>query len=409
MDEKQLLALIQYLGKYGMSEKDIMALFGGQFGLSPEQVDTSGLFAQYMPTFAQINQYDKPDSIRQSIAKEIMSGTPIWQVQQGIQNAIANGDAGVEPGQTLQDYVSLAKTLEGEFQSYNKALNTARANTTAAKYGITASPQDTYTDEQIAAMFPGAMEELAKIYKERPVNTTMDQSLAARYAASPNQPASSGSTVKSDLDAARKALKSNVQSYTYNGKEYSLGELRDELIPILAKRKSNEDKMLKSQREAREGMISYAKEGSNVAGRRFDKARTDLAQEEQDWKVAQQNFQKGKITEQQLRRAQIEWAAANETAARLAGEVSQRKSSVSAAESPKMAPTTSASGVPIAPKNFGPGSAVSARTTKTDPFALDVTQGVMEGIKNKLAQSGRSPYWDQIKNLVMLQKVSSGK
>lgn len=409
MDEKQLLALIQYLGKYGMSEKDIMALFGGQFGLSPEQVDTSGLFAQYMPTFAQINQYDKPDSIRQSIAKEIMSGTPIWQVQQGIQNAIANGDAGVEPGQTLQDYVSLAKTLEGEFQSYNKALNTARANTTAAKYGITASPQDTYTDEQIAAMFPGAMEALAKIYKERPVNTTMDQSLAARYAASPNQPASSGSTVKSDLDAARKALKSNVQSYTYNGKEYSLGELRDELIPILAKRKSNEDKMLKSQREAREGMISYAKEGSNVAGRRFNKARTDLAQEEQDWKVAQQNFQKGKITEQQLRRAQIEWAAANETAARLAGEVSQRKSSVSAAESPKMAPTTSASGTPIAPKNFGPGSAVSARTTKTDPFALDVTQGVMEGIRNKLAQSGRSPYWDQIKNLVMLQKVSSGK
>lgn len=409
MDEKQLLALIQYLGKYGMSEKDIMALFGGQFGLSPEQVDTSGLFAQYMPTFAQINQYDKPDSIRQSIAKEIMSGTPIWQVQQGIQNAIANGDAGVEPGQTLQDYVSLAKTLEGEFQSYNKALNTARTNTTASKYGITASPQDTYTDEQIAAMFPGAMEALAKIYKERPVNTTMDQSLAARYAASPNQPASSGSTVKSDLDSARKALKSNVQSYTYNGKEYSLGELRDELIPILAKRKSNEDKMLKSQREAREGMISYAKEGSNVAGRRFDKARTDLAQEEQDWKVAQQNFQKGKITEQQLRRAQIEWAAANETAARLAGEVSQRKSSVSAAESPKMAPTTSASGTPIAPKNFGPGSAVSARTTKTDPFALDVTQGVMEGIKNKLAQSGRSPYWDQIKNLVMLQKVSSGK
>lgn len=403
MDEKQLLALIQYLGKYGMSEKDIMALFGGQFGLSPEQVDTSGLFAQYMPTFAQINQYDKPDSIRQSIAKEIMSGTPIWQVQQGIQNAIANGDAGVEPGQTLQDYVSLAKTLEGEFQSYNKALNTARANTTAAKYGITASPQDTYTDEQIAAMFPGAMEELAKIYKERPVNTTMDQSLAARYAA--NQAPTSGNagtSVKEELDAARKALKSNVQSYSYGGKEYSLTELRDELIPILAKRKSNEDK-------TKGASATSAIAGQQLAQKRAIKANMTLAEEEQDWKKAQKDFQLGNITEQQLRRAQIQWAAANESVARTAGELNQRKASVSAIQSPQKAPTTSASGVPIAPKNFGPGSAVSARTTKTDPFALDVTQGVMEGIKNKLAQSGRSPYWDQIKNLVMLQKVSSGK
>lgn len=403
MDEKQLLALIQYLGKYGMSEKDIMALFGGQFGLSPEQVDTSGLFAQYMPTFAQINQYDKPDSIRQSIAKEIMSGTPIWQVQQGIQNAIANGDAGVEPGQTLQDYVSLAKTLEGEFQSYNKALNTARANTTAAKYGITASPQDTYTDEQIAAMFPGAMEALAKIYKERPVNTTMDQSLAARYAA--NQAPTSGNagtSVKEELDAARKALKSNVQSYSYGGKEYSLTELRDELIPILAKRKSNEDK-------TKGASATSAIAGQQLAQKRAIKANMTLAEEEQDWKKAQKDFQLGNITEQQLRRAQIQWAAANESVARTAGELNQRKASVSAIQSPQKAPTTSASGVPIAPKNFGPGSAVSARTTKTDPFALDVTQGVMEGIKNKLAQSGRSPYWDQIKNLVMLQKVSSGK
>lgn len=403
MDEKQLLALIQYLGKYGMSEKDIMALFGGQFGLSPEQVDTSGLFAQYMPTFAQINQYDKPDSIRQSIAKEIMSGTPIWQVQQGIQNAIANGDAGVEPGQTLQDYVSLAKTLEGEFQSYNKALNTARANTTAAKYGINASPQDTYTDEQIAAMFPGAMEELAKIYKERPVNTTMDQSLAARYAA--NQAPTSGNagtSVKEELDAARKALKSNVQSYSYGGKEYSLTELRDELIPILAKRKSNEDK-------TKGASATSAIAGQQLAQKRAIKANMTLAEEEQDWRKAQKDFQLGNITEQQLRRAQIQWAAANEYVARTAGELNQRKASVSAIQSPQKAPTTSASGVPIAPKNFGPGSAVSARTTKTDPFALDVTQGVMEGIRNKLAQSGRSPYWDQIKNLVMLQKVSSGK
>lgn len=403
MDEKQLLALIQYLGKYGMSEKDIMALFGGQFGLSPEQVDTSGLFAQYMPTFAQINQYDKPDSIRQSIAKEIMSGTPIWQVQQGIQNAIANGDAGVEPGQTLQDYVSLAKTLEGEFQSYNKALNTARTNTTASKYGITASPQDTYTDEQIAAMFPGAMEALAKIYKERPVNTTMDQSLAARYAA--NQAPTSGNagtSVKEELDAARKALKSNVQSYTYGGKEYSLTELRDELIPILAKRKSNEDK-------TKGASATSAIAGQQLAQKRAIKANMTLAEEEQDWRKAQKDFQLGNITEQQLRRAQIQWAAANESVARTAGELNQRKASVSAIQSPQKAPTTSASGTPIAPKNFGPGSAVSARTTKTDPFALDVTQGVMEGIKNKLAQSGRSPYWDQIKNLVMLQKVSSGK
>ena len=98
MDQEQLLALIQYLGKYGMSEKDIMSLFGGYFGLSPDTVDTSELFAQYMPTFQQINQFDSPDSLRQSIAKEVMSGTPIWHIQQGIANAISQGDPGVEAG-----------------------------------------------------------------------------------------------------------------------------------------------------------------------------------------------------------------------------------------------------------------------------------------------------------------------
>lgn len=409
MDQEQLLALIQYLGKYGMSEKDIMSLFGGYFGLSPDTVDTSELFAQYMPTFQQINQFDSPDSLRQSIAKEVMSGTPIWQIQQGIANAISQGDPGVEAGQTLDDYVSLAKALQGEYQSYQKQLAASKNDTAAGRLGITASPQDQYTPEMIQQMFPEAMNKLAEVFRQRPVNTTMDAGLAARYAA--GETATSGKTggTESELKDAKNALKNNVQSYTYGGKDYSLQDLRDTLIPMLSKRKSNEDKIRNEQSKARQNLIDYAEAGLKGKSERLDKANIDLSQEAQDWKVAQQKFQKGLIDEQQLRRAQIEFASANETAARLAGEVTQRKSSVSAAQTPKVAPTTSASGTPIAPKNFGPGSATSARTTTVDPFAQQVAEGVMSGIQSKLASSGRTPYSDQMRILALLQRAASGK
>ena len=406
MDQEQLLALIQYLGKYGMSEKDIIGLFGGYFGLTPESVDTGKLFSQYMPTFQQINQFDPADSLRKSIAKEVMTGTPIWQIQQGIQNAIANGDPGVEAGQTLQDYISLAKTLENEFQAYNKAFTSEKNNTAAGRLGITASPSDTYTVEQ---MFPGVMQKLTQIYRDRPVNTTYDAGLAARYPAGETATSGGTSGTESELKDAKNALKNNVQSYTYGGKDYSLQDLRDTLIPMLSKRKSNEDKIRNQQSKARQNLIDYAETGLKGKNERLDKANIDLAQETQDWKVAQQNFQKGLIDEQQLRQAQIQFASANETAARLAGEVTQRKASVSAAKTPKVTPTTSASGTPIAPKNFGPGSGVSARTTTVDPFAMQVAEGVIKGLQSKLAESGRTPYTDQMAGLALLQRLTSGK
>lgn len=401
MDQEQLLALIQYLGKYGMSEKDIMSLFGGYFGLSPDTVDTSELFAQYMPTFQQINQFDSPDSLRQSIAKEVMSGTPIWQIQQGIANAISEGDPGVEAGQTLQDYVSLAKALQGEYQSYQKQLAASKNDTAAGRLGITSSPQDQYTPEMIQQMFPEAMNKLAEVFRQRPVNTTMDAGLAARYAADSTSVPSKG-TIEQDLDAAKTALSKNVQNYTYKGKTYSLSDLRDNLIPMLASK-------ITTQSQEKSDAADYAKSGVYALQSKMKQEGKKLFKENQAWANAQQAFRDGRIDEKALRRAQLEWTMANETAARLAGEMTQRKAAVSAAESPKAAPTRSASGTPIAPKNFGPGSATSARTTTVDPFALQVAEGVVKGIQNKLASSGRTPYSDQMRILALMQRAASGK
>ena len=406
MDQEQLLALIQYLGKYGMSEKDIMGLFGGYFGLDPNAVDTSQLFTQYMPTFQQINQFDPSESLRKSIAKEVMTGTPIWQIQQGIQNAIANGDPGVEAGQTLDDYVSLAKTLENEFQAYNKAFTSAQKDTPAARLGITASPSDAYT---VAQVFPGAIQKLTQIYRDRPVNTTYDAGLAARYPASTDGSSAQTDSASTDLEEAKNALKSNAQSYTYGGKDYSLQELRDTLIPMLSKRKQNADKIREQQKKARENLIDYTRAGAQSKSRQLDKANIDLVQETNDWKIAQRDFQKGLIDEQALRKAQIQFAAANETVARLAGEANQSKVSATAAKTPSVSPTKSASGVPIAPKNFGPGSALSARTTTVDPFAMQVTEGVLKGLQDKLNASGKTPYTDQLAGLALLQRLTSGK
>ena len=59
--------------------------------------------------------------------KDISSGVPIWDIKNGIAAAIENNVAGVDPSITFDEYVSYAKTLEGELQSYTNFAKTEEA------------------------------------------------------------------------------------------------------------------------------------------------------------------------------------------------------------------------------------------------------------------------------------------
>lgn len=393
MDQQQLLALIQYLGKAGIPEKDLIAMFGSQFGLAPSGVDENELFMQYMPTFQQVNQYDTDNSLRKSIAKDVMSGLPIWQIEQGISNAIANGDPGVEAGQTVADYVGLAKTLMGEFTAFNKAISSAKQDNVWSKYGVSATPEEQYSVEQL---FPTLIPKLEEIKKLRPEYSS--ETLRAKM---PNvtAPSSTGvSNVSNELKKAKQALDSNVQFYNFNGRNYGLQDLRDYVIPQL-------EAKFKSEKSTRDAIMNKYKndlaskrQGTFDAENLIKKAETDLYQESSDWKNAQVDFKKGKIDEKALRRAQIEHNAALETLARIQGMNTQAQSSYAA-----MKRTTPEKNAQIAP------SEKVVRETQYDPYFSKVATGVLSGLQQKIQQSGKTPFGDQVKTLAILQRIASGK
>jgi hypothetical protein len=122
MAEQDISQIVKVLKNKGMSSSDLMQLFGPVLGVGAGN-NYDQLFAQYMPTFTQINQYEPENSLRRSIAAEVMAGTPIWQIEEGISNAITAGDPGVSPSARYEDYVGLAKTLTNEYQDYSTKAN----------------------------------------------------------------------------------------------------------------------------------------------------------------------------------------------------------------------------------------------------------------------------------------------
>ena len=386
MDQQQLLALIQYLGKAGIPEKDLIAMFGSQFGLSPSGVDENELFMQYMPTFQQVNQYDTDNSLRKSIAKDVMSGLPIWQIEQGISNAIANGDPGVEAGQTVADYVGLAKTLMGEFNAYNRATSSARQDNVWNKYGVSATPEEQYSVEQL---FPTLIPKLQEVKKLRPEYSS--ETLRAKM---PNTmaPSSTGvSNVSGELDKATQALRSNVQSYNFNGRNYSLTGLRDVVIPQLQEKSKAE----KSTRDAMKQQVADKKTRTYEVDSMSRRAQYSVRKKEAELRRANFLFQNNQIDEKDLRRIQSDYNSSLEILARVKGLGKQAEASYLAAKPKSGVPTASTEKV--------------VRETQYDPYFSKVATGVLSGLQQKIKQSGKTPFGDQVITLAMLQRIASGK
>jgi hypothetical protein len=119
-DNNQLLALIKRLRAGGMSQDEVMKLFGPQLGIN-NQPDQGALFQQYRPTWLQVEGIPDPMDIRKSIAKMVEDGTPEWQIKQDIINSIESGNA--PANMTSKDLFDLTSTLISEKQSHTTALS----------------------------------------------------------------------------------------------------------------------------------------------------------------------------------------------------------------------------------------------------------------------------------------------
>lgn len=119
-DNNQLLALIKRLRAGGMSQDEVMKLFGPQLGIN-NQPDQAALFQQYRPTWLQVEGIPDPMDIRKSIAKMVEDGIPEWQIKQDIINSIESNNAPANV--TSKDLFDLTSTLISEKQSHTTALS----------------------------------------------------------------------------------------------------------------------------------------------------------------------------------------------------------------------------------------------------------------------------------------------
>lgn len=173
MDELLRLLAASLNQKGALSASDLSLLFDPEVGIlsgtyTPPTVLEEGVQnpEQYIPTFAQIEQFEQPDSLRRTIADAVRAGTPIWEIEKQIlSQAQAEMQAGLTPEDTTDNYIALAKTLQNEWQSYSNAAAKAKgkvSDSPFAKYGL--PEPDMQFD--VSAMIQPQLEMLARKYQQ---------------------------------------------------------------------------------------------------------------------------------------------------------------------------------------------------------------------------------------------------
>jgi hypothetical protein len=242
---QDIQGLIKVLKQKGMSSSELMQLFGPMLGVGGASNNYDDLFAQYMPTFGQINQSEPENSLRRSIAAEVMAGTPIWQIEEGISNAITSNDPGVSPSARYEDYVSLAKTLTNEYQNYNTQSSKPGNQSVFDKYNIP-TPEERYTVE---TMFPDVFAKLAGIEKSNPLYKTgavgSGAVLPERVSGDKKTQITSGTDASALLKLANSAM-NKAENFQVGGVTYDPEALRDTVIPQLKKEADSQKEQLKT-------------------------------------------------------------------------------------------------------------------------------------------------------------------
>lgn len=399
--------IIKVLKKKGMSSSDLMQLFGPVLGVGAGN-NYDQLFAQYMPTFTQINQYEPENSLRRSIAAEVMAGTPIWQIEEGISNAITAGDPGVSPSARYEDYVGLAKTLTNEYQDYSTK---AGKDDVFSKYNIP-RPEERYTVE---TFFPDAMKALADIEKANPRYKTgavgSGAKLPPRMTGAAASVPSTGMDALATLQAAKSAI-NKAQNFSVGGTTYTPEQLRDEIIPKLENDAKQQDKQLERLRVLQDKFKTQMKTQVRAAekaakdapfqrntrissaraafegGGSSEEYRARLNKIEQDYKATLDALEKLKNTETPTDLYGLLKATT--------GEVKTEEPNFFMPGNKSAKFTSSASG----PGGYvGPAGGESTMARTFDPYEMEIRKGVVPVLQERLNKSGRTPQLDALYRL----------
>jgi hypothetical protein len=410
--------IIRILKQKGMKSSDLMQLFGPMLGVGGASNNYDDLFAQYMPTFMQINQSEPEDSLRRSIAAEVMAGTPIWQIEEGISNAITNNDPGVSPSARYEDYVGLAKTLTNEYQSYNTQSSKPGNQSVFDKYDIP-TPDQRYTIEQF---FPDAMAQLSKIEKDNP--TYKLGAVGSGAVLPPRVTGAAASAPTSNMDAlailqkAQSAM-NKAENFTTGGKTYTPEQLRDGVIKQLESDVEKQEKNVERlevlqkrwKRQTQTQLNAAAKEFKSAG---FDKnsytaaarARFEFGgtaaeyKAELDWIEKEYNRKKNTYEklDKQLKSPPTDlYTLLKETDKpyydeRVAsGELESNFSLPSKDGQSKYIPSASGPGGYVGPAG---GESTMARTY--DPYSMQIRKSVIPALQEKLDKSGRTPQMDAL-------------
>jgi len=427
MDQEQLLALVRYLQSQGVPEKEITNMFGEYFGIEKDKPDYTGMFEKYMPTFSQIESIKDPNSLMKSIAKDVSDGVPIWDIKNGIASAIQNNVAGVDPNMTFDEYVSYAKTLEGEFQSYT---NQAREEETKFGENGTLDVSATYNWRDV---FPDQFKQVTDYAKQNPlykmgaVGSGAD--MPARVTGAAALPATN-MNAQDTLDKAKSAMY-NGESFTLAGKTYSLEQLRDELVPKLesdVKTQAGNMSVLKNLQDRfkriyqtklsaaeskakdapfqKNSSLAAAKEKFDFGGS-GDEYKKALALINKNADLAKSDYEKLKAESKNIPTdyyglLQI----TNPTVYNQMLKDGKLKPNFSLpSKDEKTTPTTSTSG----PNGYvGPRGGESTMAREYNPDLLKFLATVDTGLTKKITDSGRTPAGDKARELAAYYKALKG-
>jgi hypothetical protein len=389
---QDIQGLMRVLKQKGIPSSELIQLFGPMLGVGGASNNYDDLFAQYMPTFMQINQYEPENSLRRSVAAEVMAGTPIWQIEEGIANAISSGDAGVSPSARYEDYVGLAKTLANEYQSYSTQSSKPGNQSAFDKYGIP-RPEERYTVEQF---FPDAMASLAQIEKDNPRYKTgavgSGAVLPAKQTENMSNITSNNATASAMLKVAEEALNSGVNKVAIDGRQYSLTELRDQLIPSLKKEVSKEKSLVKKQSEKADTLLGTYNNQQYVV----DQANLEYLRALDNFKANKYN-----VTEDTLTKLKSKLDGAKEDKAMLGRQLdfySKDLKNVPAGAGANIVPKMNV--VKPGPGGYvGPAGGESTMARTFDPYEMQIRKGVVPVLEERLAKSGRTPQLDALYRL----------
>jgi heat shock protein HspQ len=347
-----------------------------------------------------------------------MAGTPIWQIEEGIANAISANDPGVSPSARYEDYVGLAKTLTNEYQNYNTQSGKPGNQSVFDKYNIP-TPEERYTVENF---FPKAMASLAQIGKDNPLYKTgavgSGAVLPPRVTGAAASAPTTGMDAQAILQKAQSAM-NKAENFTTGGKTYTPEQLRDGVIKQLESDVKNQEKNTerlkvlqdKWKRQTRTQFDAAEKEWKAAgfdrnsykaaAKARFESGgtqeeyRAELNQIEKEYKRKQDTYEKLK---QEKNNAPTDlYTLLKETDKTYydkqvaEGKLESNFSLPSKDGKPKYLPSASGPGGYVGPAG---GESTMARTY--DPYMMQIRQAVVPVLQERLDKSGRTPQMDAL-------------